>query len=80
MIAAQQNIFEEMEKLSDYDVVIYSPTCKVGVSFELEHFDLEYFFTHPMSELSTEDSRQLIRRIRKIKEGKSRKKERKGEK
>jgi hypothetical protein len=63
-IKLKNQVFEEMECLKDYDVVLYSPTCKVGVSFEEEHFDCVYAFNHSMSDLSTEDFRQMIRRIR----------------
>jgi hypothetical protein len=47
------------------DVLIYTPTCSAGISFELEHFD--YVFAH-MTDAScdVETCRQMLMRVRNI--------------
>jgi len=50
---------------SELDVLIYTPTCSAGISFELEHYD--YVFAH-MTDAScdVETCRQMLMRVRNI--------------
>jgi len=51
---------------AELDVLIYTPTCSAGISFELEHFDsLFAFFVN--SSCDVESSRQMLARVRNIK-------------
>jgi hypothetical protein len=60
---------EHFSNVSHYwaqlDVLIYTPTCSAGISFELEHFD--YVFAH-MTDAScdVETCRQMLMRVRNI--------------
>ena len=66
----KKDVFENIDQLENYDIVIYSPTCKVGVSFEKLYFDSIYAFTHRSSDLTSSTLRQMCRRIRKTNENK----------
>jgi len=47
------------------DIVIYTPTCSAGISFELTHFD--YVFAHMSdSSCNVETCRQMLMRVRNI--------------
>jgi hypothetical protein len=47
------------------DIVIYTPTCSAGISFELNHFD--YVFAHMSdSSCNVETCRQMLMRVRNI--------------
>ncbi len=47
------------------DVLIYTPTCSAGVSFELEHFDELFGFFRDGS-CDVETSRQMLARVRNL--------------
>jgi hypothetical protein len=49
----------------DLDVLIYTPTCSAGVSFELEHFDALFGFFCDAS-CDVETCRQMLGRVRNI--------------
>jgi len=67
MLMSDKN--EHFSNVSHYwaqlDVLIYTPTCSAGISFELEHFD--YVFAH-MTDAScdVETCRQMLMRVRNI--------------
>lgn len=61
----KDEIFSDVnEHISQYDIFLYSPTAKVGISFEKLHFDYVFCYHHHMTEMSSEDVGQLIRRVR----------------
>jgi hypothetical protein len=49
----------------DLDVLIYTPTCSAGVSFELEHYDVLFGFFCDTS-CDVETCRQMLGRVRSI--------------
>lgn len=60
----KDDIMQNIEKLEDYDVFLYSPSVKVGVSFDNLHFD--YIFAHHCSKsnITCDEFAQMIRRVR----------------
>ena len=51
---------------SELDILIYSPTCSAGLSFEIEHFDVLFgYFTN--SSCDVETCRQMLYRVRQLK-------------
>ena len=49
----------------DADILIYTPTCSAGVSFELKHYDILFgYFTHLSCDVET--CRQMLGRVRDI--------------
>lgn len=60
--------FSDVHKYwSELDVLIYTPTCSAGVSFELEHFDALYgYFTDTSCDVET--CRQMLGRVRAVKD------------
>jgi hypothetical protein len=59
--------FSDVNKYwSQLDVLIYTPTCSAGISFELEHFDMVFaHFTDASCDVET--CRQMLMRVRNIK-------------
>lgn len=51
---------------TELDVLIYTPTCSAGVSYELEHFDVLFGYFYNTS-CDVETCRQMINRVRNIK-------------
>lgn len=49
----------------DLDVLIFSPTCSAGVSFELKHFDTLFAYFSDVS-CDVETCRQMLARVRNI--------------
>jgi hypothetical protein len=50
---------------SDLDVLIYTPTCSAGISYELEHYDYVFgYFCNTSCDVET--CRQMIGRVRNI--------------
>lgn len=50
---------------ADLDVLIYTPTCSAGISFELDYYDVLFaFFVN--SSCDVESSRQMLARVRNI--------------
>lgn len=61
--------FSDVDKYWSVDVLIYTPTCSAGVSFEKKHFDsLHAYFTD--SSCNVEASRQMLGRVRNLNSGK----------
>lgn len=59
--------FNDVHKYwTELDVLIYTPTCSAGVSYELEHFDVVFGYFCNMS-CDVETCRQMINRVRNIK-------------
>ena len=57
--------FSDVNKYWLYDVLMYTPTCSAGVSFEVEHFDsLHGYFTD--ASCNVESCRQMMGRVRNI--------------
>lgn len=52
----------------DLDVLIYTPTCSAGVSFELEHFDALFAYFCDAS-CDVETCRQMLGRVRRLRTG-----------
>jgi hypothetical protein len=52
----------------DLDVLIYTPTCSAGVSFELEHFDVLFAYFCDVS-CDVETCRQMLGRVRRLRTG-----------
>jgi hypothetical protein len=52
----------------DLDVLIFTPTCSAGVSFELEHFDMLFGFFCDQS-CDVETCRQMLGRVRRLRTG-----------
>ena len=50
---------------ADLDVLIFTPTCSAGVSFELEHFDMLFGFFCDVS-CDVETCRQMLGRVRNL--------------
>jgi hypothetical protein len=50
---------------ADLDVLIFTPTCSAGVSFELEHFDVIFGFFCDVS-CDVETCRQMLGRVRNL--------------
>lgn len=64
----KQLYFNDVHKYwSELDVLIYTPTCSAGVSFELEHFDVLFGYFCNTS-CNVETCRQMIHRVRNIKD------------
>ena len=51
---------------SNLDVLIYTPTCSAGISFELEHFDVVFAYMTDGS-CDVETCRQMLMRVRNLK-------------
>ena len=47
------------------DILIFTPTCSAGISYELEHFDVVYSYFSNMS-CDIETCRQMLERVRNI--------------
>jgi len=67
MLASEKN--EHFSNLNKYwgqlDVLIYTPTCSAGISFEEEHFD--FIFAHfTDASCDVETCRQMLMRVRNI--------------
>lgn len=58
--------FNDVQKYwTELDVLIYTPTCSAGVSFEVEHFDVLFgYFTDASCDVET--CRQMMGRIRNL--------------
>ncbi len=63
----KQLYFNNVHKYwSELDILIYTPTCSAGVSYELEHFDVVFgYFCN--SSCDVETCRQMLYRVRNIK-------------
>lgn len=63
----KQTYFGNVHKYwSELDVLIYTPTCSAGVSYELEHFDVIFgYFCNTSCDVET--CRQMLQRVRNIK-------------
>jgi hypothetical protein len=67
MSASEKNEhFSNVEKYwSQLDVLIYTPTCSAGISFELDHFDMVFaHFTDASCDVET--CRQMLMRVRNL--------------
>jgi hypothetical protein len=63
----KQLYFNDVHKYwTELDVLIYTPTCSAGVSYELEHFDVLFGYFCNTS-CSVETCRQMMHRVRNIK-------------
>lgn len=63
----KQLYFNDVHKYwTELDVLIYTPTCSAGVSYELEHFDVLFGYFCNMS-CDVETCRQMMHRVRNIK-------------
>ena len=59
--------FSDVHTYWKVDILIYTPTCTAGVSFELDHFDALYgFFTDKSCDVET--CRQMSGRVRSLKD------------
>lgn len=65
----KQLYFNDVHKYwTELDVLIYTPTCSAGVSYELEHFDVLFgYFCNTSCDVET--CRQMMHRVRNIKTG-----------
>lgn len=64
----KQTAFSDVHKYwSGLDVLIYTPTCSAGVSYELEHFDVIFGYFCDMS-CDVETCRQMLYRVRNVKD------------
>lgn len=63
----KQLYFNDVNKYwTELDVLIYTPTCSAGVSYELEHFDVLFgYFCNTSCDVET--CRQMMHRVRNIK-------------
>lgn len=63
----KQLYFSDVHKYwTELDVLIYTPTCSAGVSYELEHFDVLFgYFCNTSCDVET--CRQMMHRVRNIK-------------
>ena len=63
----KQLYFNDVHKYwSELDILIYTPTCSAGISYEMEHFDVLFgYFTNMSCDVET--CRQMINRVRNIK-------------
>lgn len=63
----KEKYFNNVDKYwSELDVLIYTPTCSAGVSYELEHFDVLFgYFCN--SSCDVETCRQMMNRVRNLK-------------
>jgi hypothetical protein len=62
----KKNDFENVkEAWGGLDVLIYTPTCSAGVSFEDPHYDAVYAFFNDMS-CDVEACRQMMARVRRL--------------
>lgn len=63
----KKTYFSDVHKYwSDLDILIYTPTCSAGVSYELETFDVLFAYFSNLS-CDVETCRQMINRVRNIK-------------
>lgn len=64
--AEKERIFSNLEQsLAGLDFVIYSPSCSVGVSYDVEHhFQQVFAYFEVQSGVTTEQCRQMMRRVR----------------
>lgn len=69
-ISEKQLHFNNVHKYwSELDILIYTPTCTAGISYELEHFDVLFGIFYNTS-CNIEICRQMIGRVRQIKDKK----------
>lgn len=63
----KQLYFNDVHKYwTELDILIYTPTCSAGVSYELEHFDVLFgYFCNTSCDVET--CRQMMNRVRNIK-------------
>lgn len=65
----KQKHFTNVHKYwSELDILIYTPTCSAGISYELDHFDYIFGCFYNTS-CDVETCRQMIGRIRNVKSG-----------
>lgn len=64
----KQLYFNNVHKYwSELDVLIYTPTCSAGISYEMEHFDVVFgYFCNTSCDVET--CRQMLQRVRSIKD------------
>jgi len=67
LISEKNEHFSDVERYwSNLDVLIYTPTCSAGISFELDHFDVVFAYMTDGS-CDVETCRQMLMRVRNLK-------------
>jgi hypothetical protein len=67
LISEKNEHFSDVERYwSNLDVLIYTPTCSAGISFELDHFDVVFAYMTDGS-CDVETCRQMLMRVRNVK-------------
>lgn len=67
LISEKNEHFSNVEMYwSNLDVLIYTPTCSAGISFELDHFDVVFAYMTDGS-CDVETCRQMLMRVRNVK-------------
>lgn len=69
LASVKKEHFSDVNKYWIYDVLIFTPTCSAGVSFEMSHYDI-VAGSFVSESCDVETCRQMIGRIRHVKENK----------